>query len=295
MELFSFYDTAFLMLFNGKHSLSFVDALIAGGIALCLWLPVFILQGIGLYKMAKKRGLKQKWFAFLPFLNIYYLGKLTGDCLVFGHKIKRAGLCVMISQIASAVVMSAYLVLKTILHVTYGEYIEITTQGYYATYEWVGLPSQGEWLRRILLLLDGSGGMIGILQIVEVVYKLFLLILLINFFHKYAPRQAIIFSLISCLAPEARYIFIFVLRNRQAINYEEYLRKEREEFARRQSQNGRPYGPYGPYGPYTGGPSSYGQGEKKETSAPPEDPFAEFGSSQKSDENSGGGSGDFFS
>lgn len=276
MEIFSFYNAIFFVLFGVKHSLSLTEVFIAGGGALVLWLPLFILQGIGLYAMAKKRDFKRKWLAFVPFVNMLYIGRLTGDCFIFGHKMKRGGLCVMIAQIVAVITMAAYVVANTLLFVKYGEYLDMTTG------QWLELPAQGEFLRRFVLILDGSNVMIGVVQIVDTVYRLLLLVLLLNFFRKYAPRQTMLFALISCIAPEARYIFIFVLRNRQAIDYEEYLRRQREEYMRR--QGGTPYGPYY-HGPY----SSYGQSGRTNTSGgqaastPPEDPFGEFGPSQKTD------------
>ena len=242
--------------------------------------------------MAKKRNLKNKWFAFVPFLNILYIGRLTGDCLVFGRKMKRAGLYVMIAQVIATVVTAAYVVASTILFVKYGDCLEITSD---YSHEWVGLPAQGEWLRRFIWVLDGSGSMIGgVLQITDLAYKILLLVLLMSFFRKYAPRQSLIFSLISCFVPETRYIFIFVLRKNQAINYEDYVRRQREEYMRRRQQSGTPpyggYGPYGhgPYGPYGYGGTPYGQSNEPKGKAP-EDPFAEFGSStgEKSEQNGG--------
>jgi hypothetical protein len=291
MEVFSFYNAIFSVLFGVKHSLNVTDVLIAGGGALLLWLPLFILQGIALYKMAKKRNLKSKWFAFVPFLNILYIGRLTGDCLIFGRKMKRAGLVVMIAQAIAVVVTAAYVVTNSILFIQYGNYLEITSE---YSYEWVNLPAQGEWLRRFIWVLDGGGGMIGVLQIADLAYKLLLLVLLMSFFRKYAPRQALLFSLISCFAPEARYIFIFVLKDKQAINYEEYMRRQQEEYIRRRQQSGYPYGPYG-YGPYGHGASPNTQSNPQKA---PEDPFAEFssGTDGKTEQkgNSSNSSGGFF-
>ena len=56
------------------------------GIALLAWAVFFILQGFGLYAMAKKLGLKNKVLAFVPFANIYYMGKIAGECRFFARK-----------------------------------------------------------------------------------------------------------------------------------------------------------------------------------------------------------------
>ena len=61
---------------------------IGGGIRLVL----FVLQGFGLYAMAKKREMKNKWLAFVPLASVWYMGKLAGACDGFGKKMKRPGL-----------------------------------------------------------------------------------------------------------------------------------------------------------------------------------------------------------
>ena len=34
-----------------------------------LWIGLFVLQGFGLYAMAKRRGMEDKWKVFVPFVN----------------------------------------------------------------------------------------------------------------------------------------------------------------------------------------------------------------------------------
>lgn len=59
---------------------------IALGVALGIYLAILILGGIGMHVMAKKRGMKGSWMAFVPFLNTLYAGKLAGEVNVFGKK-----------------------------------------------------------------------------------------------------------------------------------------------------------------------------------------------------------------
>lgn len=271
MELFNFYNSFFSMLFVLKGSVTTKEVMIAAVLALGLWLPLFILQGVGLYVMAKRRSMDKKWLVFVPFVNLHYIGRLTGDCILFGHRMKRPGLYVMIAQILATLFMAAYTTVSTVLFVRYGAHLQPSQYGY--GYEWVDLPAVAEPLRRFIWICDGGGGMIGISGIVDVVYRLLLLVLMISLFRKYSPRQSTLFSILSCFIPEARFILIFVLRNKQAIDYEAYARRQREEFIRRQQQQGQ-YGPYGPYGPY--GQGGYG-GQQQPAPRPPEDPFAEFG------------------
>ena len=77
MQIYSFYG-AFSMIFGEMAGKYFPDAktlLIAAAVgALVVWLPLFILMAIGLYKMAKGQNLRIKWMAFFPFINTFYAG-----------------------------------------------------------------------------------------------------------------------------------------------------------------------------------------------------------------------------
>ena len=84
MEIFNLYS-------GTKLAYSMIGANIpelfyyALGMAFAVWLGLFVLQGFGLYAMASRRGMKDKWKAFVPFVNIHYIGKLSGDCYFFSQ------------------------------------------------------------------------------------------------------------------------------------------------------------------------------------------------------------------
>ena len=64
MEIFNFYNVIFSALFQGKSSVTLVDAMIAAGISLGIWLVLFILQGIGI--LCKNHF--HEIFSFSPFI-----------------------------------------------------------------------------------------------------------------------------------------------------------------------------------------------------------------------------------
>ena len=66
-----------------------------------LWLITFILQGIGLYKMAKKVNAKRKNLAFIPFAYTLLVEELAGEISFFGRKVKHLGLWAMILAMRS--------------------------------------------------------------------------------------------------------------------------------------------------------------------------------------------------
>ena len=160
MELFNFYNSIFEV-FAIDGSVTMTDIWRAGGIALGVWLVLFILQGIGLYVMAKRRNMKGRALAFVPFVNLYYIGRLIGDCTLFGRKMKRPGLYAMIAQILATLLMAAYAVVATILFARYGEYYQVSQYGG----DWVNLPVEVEPLRRFYWIC--GGGVSGLSAIVQ--------------------------------------------------------------------------------------------------------------------------------
>ena len=248
---------------------------------------LFILHGIGLYTMAKNRGMSKKWLAFCPFANLYYIGKLAGDCNVFGQRVKRAGLYTMIAQIVVTVLCGMIIAAEIYLYNACGMPTEIilADNPLYVVLDWENLTGFSAVVERFYLASD-------FFVIFQLVYEIFLLILLLGLYKKYAPKNYTILGFLSFLMPSARFIVIFALRRRKAIDYEAYMRAKREEYMRQKQQ----YGGYGnPYGNPYGAPYQPPQPQPK-----PEDPFEEFVSDKKgaesktSETDSGADSDGFF-
>ena len=106
MEIYSFYSTLLYMNLtkNGITGISKQSIFGSLAIAVLIWLAFFVLQGVGLWVMVKKKNEKKAWFAFVPFVNLLLIDKLAGDAEFFGHKMKRAGMYVMIAEICAVVV-----------------------------------------------------------------------------------------------------------------------------------------------------------------------------------------------
>ena len=269
--------------------------------AFVLWIPFFILQGIGLYTMAKKRGFKKKAWAFVPFANLIYMGKLAGNCNFFARKVKRAGLYVMLAQIAVTLVTFSLIAAELYLYIACGDPVyEVVGEGIYQT-ERRYWPNLTGFNYGVQVYYDFSG---YIIPIFTLIYEVLLIVVMMGLLRQYVPRNYFILSFLVLFVPLSRFIIIFVVRNRKAIDYEEYVRKQREEFMRRQqqyyNQYGNPYGnPYGrPYGggygnPYNGAPNGNPNANPQNTNAPKdEDPFAEFTSSNNNNTAGGNTAGD---
>jgi len=288
MEIFLMYDSMFST-FANMLPISVVNAnFLALAVAFGVWLVLFILQGFGLWKMAKNRGFKNKILPFVPFANYLFIGKLAGETRIFGQKLKRMGLFMMLAQIVSTL-FSAFLIF-TFSYLLVVEGIPLDNEG---VMYW-----GGSGFSAFAENFYGYGSMFFALFIL--VYKILIFMLSIALYKKYAPKGHVWLSLLSIFVPEARYIIIFCLRRKKAIDYEAYLRARQEEIVREYQkryggQYGSPFGgPFGgnPYNNPYGNGTPYGENPTQETKKP-EDPFDEFnhgeGQGEKKD-----GDDDFF-
>lgn len=256
----------------GKNAqLYFSGAVLIG---LGIWLILFVLQAIGLYTMAKRANMKKKFLAFIPFANIYYMGKLAGNCAVFGHKMKNAGLYAMIAQILSTVATLALVFSEWYLFFTHGWPLS-NEVNIFGMPHWEGLTGFSQFVYGVYEY--GS----AFVSIIGLVSKIMLIILMIGLLQKYVPKNYRLLAVLSFMFAPARFIIVFAVRNRQPINFEEYMRRQHEAYIRRQQQYYGNYGnPYGnPYGrpPYNGNPYGGNNGQTQ-NNTPPEDPFEEFSS-----------------
>lgn len=293
MEIYNFYQS-FISLFVSVNG---VDRLLGNArpfvFAVCfgvgLIVALFLLQAVGIYRMAKRQGLKRKWLAFVPFANLWYIGKLAGSFEIFGHKMKRAGLYTMIAQIATTVLGFSSMAAEMYLFVKCADSATHVNDSFGVQFS--GLSKAGTVIYNYYNISS------YLISIVGFVYSLLLLMLLMGLYRKYYAKGYMFLSWLGIFVPLSRYIAIFVLRNKQAVDYNEYMRRKREAYARRYGNTGgygNPYGGYGgnsygnPNGSSNGTPNgnSYGESPKSE------EPFSEFGgeSRAKNDgETSGGG------
>lgn len=267
MELYQLFDisTSVVAFFGGVGWKGMLVGAI-GGVA--IWLTLFILQGFGLSAMAKKRGLKKRWLAFVPFANIWYIGKIAGECNVFGQRMKRGGLYTMLAQIFTTVLCGLTIAVQVYLLVVEGA----------PEYDQFGFPFWVNLTGFSAVAYKFYGISQYLLPIFQLVYEVFMLILLIALYKRYAHRNYFILSMLALFVPVSRFIVIFVLRNRNGIDYDAYMRARHEAYMRQQQQYGG-YNPY--YGGYNRNPygNSYNNpyGNPQNTPKPPEDPFGEFG------------------
>ncbi len=265
------------------------DGLIRGFlVAFAVWSVFFIFQAIGLYEMGKRRGMKHKWMAFVPFINLLFMGKLAGTCEFFGHRMRGAGVYAMIAQIVTTLFCAFAVFAEIYLYSTYGTPNYATPDSALGLPVWTNLSGAGVHIFNFYNISD------YILSILELVYQILMFILVMGLYRKYSPKNYVMFSFLELFVPLSRYFVIFALRKRAPIDFDAYMRAKREAFMRQQQRYNPYHNPYGqpynnPYGNPYGQPyhNPYGQPQGQDTAGggQPEDPFAEF--SQEGDAKKG--------
>lgn len=236
---------------------------------------VFIFESIALFTIATRNGYKNRWMAFLPFFNTYYIGVCAQKNKFYNVNAKTIGLVAAIFEIM-LVALNIFSLVAASLIVDYvveieDTYLGITTSTYQINLN--EIPDNLQWAAWVYLYMDRY-----IVSVVDIVYLIMETILLICFFQTYACRRYVLFAITSVLFPIMGILF-FIVRNNQAINYKDYMRAEQArqyqqyQQYRQQNYNNNPYNqnynqnPYN-HNPYNNPPQSGGSGA---------DPFDEFG------------------
>ena len=242
------------------------------GVILGVYVIYYLFRSFGLYKMAKNRGLENPKLCFVPFYALFMASKLRSDCNAFkNHKpypiiaVSAIGLYVLLSLVTDSVFSIKIMV-------------DIASQGKITAEMFSGSAK-------------AAGVLTDIMGIVRTVYIVLTAMIFFDIFRTYSPFRAkthlvlsVIFNII--LGTPLLYgLFVFSLRNANAVNYDEVLEKRRIYYG---------YGGgYNPYGNNNGGSDNAKTNDKAgdpfddfsdksgtngTSDSSSDDPFADFGS-----------------
>lgn len=269
------------VLFPGER-LEFWVCMIVGG---ACFLAVYVFQSIGLYTIAKREGFANRWMAFLPFFNTYYIG-------VCGQKNRFFKIDTKKIAVAAAIIEAVLFALYTLF------YVALATLEMNNLFEVEIIPHVGETTIENIFLPDDfaanhpSFAWAGwcynyldiILGVLELIYLFILVVILACFFQTYSARHYFLFT-IACIFFPIQGIMVFVVRNNRAMNYSEYVRRMQEQaymqYRNQQNTYGNPYD-RNPYdrNPYDGAPRG---GEPRQG----DEPFSEYGSGKEAGSDGG--------
>ncbi len=270
---------------------------VVGGLCFLL---VFVFQTIGLFTIARREKIKHGWMAFVPFLNLYFIGVCGSKNRVF--KGVDTKIFALAAAILEALLVCGYIVDWTAVTLlgNAGCIYEVAQDGIYGAaglteYQLFNVPAELAWAAWCFEFLDTY-----ILTAFNLVFLALEVFVFSAFFQTYAARRYFLFTLTSVLFP-VQGILIFIIRNNTGMNYREFVRREQERQYRMYQQYARQNPDAGFYdrNPYSGGydaprGNGYNGGNDVGDGAPrggsaADDPFAEFGGNNRNGNNGSGG------
>lgn len=172
---------------------------------------IFILKAIAIKTLAKNKGFDKLYLAWIPFLNYVLLGKVVGTCFLFRKKVKNIGILVAITSIIGFIVFTLLNVGAYVYDIEQFLGAEINFNSTFIT-NWVN--AQG--LAYVIVYYVYYA-----FSFVEIILKASLIFFI---FRKYAPERAFIYMLVAIFFDFMFGVLLFVIRNRNASNYDDFLR-----------------------------------------------------------------------
>lgn len=260
-------------------------------IAGCCFALLYVFEAIALYTIAKREGFKNKWMAFVPVLNTYYIGVVSEKNNILRFKAKHVA-------IAAAITEAVYIALNILYFVA----MDMIFSGGYADpvygiryigpyevevltgYQSLNLPFELEWAWWVFANIQNF-----VIYWVQLVYVVLNVFVMVAFFRTYASQRYVIFSILCILLP-VKGIVMFAVRNNKSQNYMDYIKEvqQRRYYMYREymRNNPPPQGGYGNVPPPPQGGSVYGNPPSSEQSngGRPDDPFGGLGEEKHGDD-----------
>ena len=243
----------------------------------------YVLRSIGVYALAKRQKIQKAWFAFIPCLWFYIVCKLLKKQKFFGKSYEKIALWLVLVFGLTQILNLAYQVLayfplfeyaivqgktvyfildKNLVNNVDSRLAEYIIQGIYIESGNIDYNA----LRSLVNALNIMGYITPLFDLATTVITVFTYIAL---FRTYWPQHYTVISIL-CIFLNLFPIFVFVIRKKNPIDFNEYMRARFGSYA-------RPYGnPYGnPYNQNGQNPSSQG-GYGGASQSRPDNPFEEF-------------------
>jgi len=266
-------------------------------VAAAVYIALLILGGLGLYKMASRQGLKHKWRAFVPFANSNLMGKMVeNECSLFNLKIKNIKIWLVAAEVIAALAGLTVIVCNVACYSNiFGENVRASSINEWGATVYTFDTEAMTAAQRAIFYGYYYGRYIW--SVLDLIYLVFFIAAITYLFRRYAPAQYSMFTLLSVFFG-IEGIFIFALRNKNAVNYRDYVKERMARYRVNNPYYGNNRGGYGGnssshynYDPYTGKPVNHNGNENSQSAG---DPFPEFdgdknSSSSQNNGNSGGG------
>lgn len=281
IEITNFTQTLTAIISGDPYYTYYWICLIIGGVA---FLSMFALEAVALNTIAKNNGFKNRWMAFVPFLNTYYIGVLAEKNKTFNTKTKYFSLALAIIEALSVTFGILYSVavvqlfdtncITAIYEPIYNHAGEVIYEPFVGKYEAVNLPASLNWAWWVFTNANSY-----LFSLLELAYIVLLVFVLSSFFRTYSPRKYMLFTIFSVLFP-IKAIFMFCVKNNKGIDYIEHVKEMQRRQYEAYQQYMRNMGGFnqgGFYGGYNGYNNNGNNGTGRTQPSKDEDPFGGLG------------------
>lgn len=210
---------------NGYGNFYGIENSVLGGIfialilfvmfALAVSLVCYIINAIGLYTLAKRRGNKNAYFAFIPIASAYLTGEIADSIgLTMNKKTGYARKILLLYIVSFAIPFASFplTIISTI------------TSSILKTYSANALLS---WISIILSVAS---------SIVSICCQVYVYISLYKIYKEYVPTRATLYLVLGIIFPVTAPFFMFSIRNKKS-GYELWCeQRQREQEAQQQMQ-----------------------------------------------------------
>ena len=193
-------ETQLLLLFAGI-------ILIVGLITLGLAIACYVLQSIGLHTLAKRRGIKHPWLAWIPFGDYWIIGSISDDVRLWNKSVLSYRRIILTALMAGSMIFSlvqswpAFQMIWALQDAEYMDPNELAVEmEYYLT-----------WIESYE---TGFGGLLSMAaSIASIVATVLYYMCLYDLFASCRPQQKAMFLVLGILINVTIPFFIFACRN----------------------------------------------------------------------------------
>lgn len=164
---------------------------------------LYVLQSLGLYRIAVRRELKNPWLAWVPVGNVWMLGMISDQYqYVVKGKVRNRRKVILGLEIAMVALLIVMLLVYVMFLVNF--FVNLPELDYMTE----------DQLGTVLWPLLGILGVCFVMEVVAVVLMVFEYIALYDIYRSCEPKNATVYLVLSILVPVTMAIFVFLCRDK---------------------------------------------------------------------------------
>lgn len=241
---------------------------------------MYVLSALGLYTIAKRRGINNPWLAWIPVGNAWILGSIS-DQYQFSIKRKKTGrrkvlLGLEIGMMAAAVLM---VIVMVVMIFSLAMQTGFEEEYYYNSASYYGPMEESQAVASVLGIVLTVLAMTLVIMVVSVVYMVFAYMSYYDLYMSCNPSNATVFLVLSIFFSFLSSIFVFVCRNkdegmRPQMSWQYPPQGYQPPYGQAGYQPPQPYPPAQPYYPQPPQPPVHPM-QPEQTTIEPEQPVQE--------------------